>query len=79
MKTINDHKQSIAPLILKESYPALGFALFFSLFINLLMLTVPLYMLQIFDRVLTSQSIDTLIYLTIIAIFALIVMSLLLI
>lgn len=77
MKTINDHKQSIAPLILKESYPALGFALFFSLFINLLMLTVPLYMLQIFDRVLTSQSIDTLIYLTIIAIFALIVMSLL--
>lgn len=73
----HDKHTSLAPLILKESYPTLWFALFFSLFINLLMLTVPLYMLQLFDRVLTSQSVDTLIYLTIIAIFALIIMSLL--
>lgn len=51
----------------------------FSCFINILMLTVPLYMLQIFDRVLSSQSIDTLVYLTLFAILALAVMASLLI
>ncbi len=34
---------------------------FFSLFLNLLMLAGPLYMLQVYDRVLTSQNVDTLI------------------
>ncbi len=36
----------------------------FSLFLNLLMLAGPLYMLQVYDRVLTSQNMDTLIALT---------------
>lgn len=40
----------------------------FSLFINVMMLTVPIYMLQIYDRVLTSRSQDTLIMLTILAV-----------
>jgi ABC-type protease/lipase transport system fused ATPase/permease subunit len=40
----------------------------FSLFINLLMLVTPLYMLQIYDRVLTSQSKDTLLVLTLLAV-----------
>ena len=44
----------------------------FSAFINLLMLTAPLYMLQVFDRVLTSQSIDTLVVLSIMALVALV-------
>ena len=44
--------------------------------INILLLTLPLYMMQIFDRVLASQSIDTLLYLTIIALFALLAMAL---
>ena len=39
----------------------------FSLFINVLMLTAPLYMLQVFDRVLTSRSVETLVMLTLIA------------
>ena len=39
----------------------------FSFFINLLMLTAPLYMLQIYDRVLASRSEPTLIVLTILA------------
>jgi PrtD family type I secretion system ABC transporter len=39
--------------------------------INLLMLTSPLYMLQIYDRVIVSQHVDTLIYLTIMAAVAL--------
>ncbi|MFN3235216.1 MAG: type I secretion system permease/ATPase [Gammaproteobacteria bacterium] len=41
----------------------------FSFFTNLLMLTLPIYMLQIFDRVLPSRSYETLLYLTIIALF----------
>ena len=39
----------------------------FSFFINLLMLTAPLYMLQIYDRVLASRSEPTLIVLTVLA------------
>lgn len=39
----------------------------FSFCINLLMLTAPIYMLQIYDRVLTSRSYDTLLFLTAIA------------
>lgn len=38
----------------------------FSFFINALMLTVPLYMLQIYDRVLASSSTNTLLLLTIV-------------
>jgi len=40
----------------------------FSLFINLLMLVSPIYMLQVYDRVLTSRSEDTLIMLTVLAV-----------
>ena len=47
----------------------------FSLCINLLMLTAPLYMLQMFDRVLVSRSTDTLILLTAIAGAALLVLA----
>ncbi|MEM8844871.1 MAG: type I secretion system permease/ATPase [Pseudomonadota bacterium] len=47
----------------------------FSLLINLLMLAVPLYMLQVFDRVLASRSWDTLILLTIITIVAVLSMA----
>ena len=43
--------------------------IFFSFLVNLLMLTVPLFTLQLYDRVLVSQSADTLFYLTFIAIF----------
>ncbi|HZS85028.1 MAG TPA: type I secretion system permease/ATPase [Stellaceae bacterium] len=48
----------------------------FSLCINLLTLVSPLYMMQLFDRVLSSRSNDTLIMLTVIAAGALAVLSL---
>ncbi|EEE36980.1 alkaline protease (AprA) secretion protein aprD [Rhodobacteraceae bacterium KLH11] len=46
---------------LRGGFFAIGF---FSLILNLLMLAGPLYMLQVYDRVLTSQNMDTLIALT---------------
>lgn len=47
----------------------------FSLCINLLMLAVPIYMLQVYDRVLTSHSLETLVLLTIWAIGAVALMA----
>ena len=49
----------------------------FSFFLNLLYLVSPLYMLQIYDRVLTSGQRPTLLYLTIIAAVALLVLGIL--
>lgn len=49
----------------------------FSLVVNLLLLAMPLYMLQIYDRILPSRSIDTLLFLSIIAGGALVVLGLL--
>ncbi len=43
----------------------LFWAFVFSVFVNLLMLTGPLYMLQVYDRVLSSRSVETLVALTI--------------
>ncbi|MBI37608.1 MAG: type I secretion system permease/ATPase [Alphaproteobacteria bacterium] len=51
--------------------------IFFSAFINLLMLVAPLYMLQVYDRVLMSKSYETLTALTIIAMGCLVVYGLL--
>ncbi len=47
--------------------PILGF----SLVSNLLLLVSPLYMLQVYDRILTSGSKDTLVWITLIAVFLL--------
>ena len=49
----------------------------FSCFMNILMLTNAIYMLQIYDRVLSSNSYDTLIFLTLIAVFALLIYAVL--
>jgi PrtD family type I secretion system ABC transporter len=57
--------------------PFFGYAGLFSLAINLLLLVPPLYMLQVFDRVLASRSNETLAMLTIAAVVALLVMALL--
>jgi PrtD family type I secretion system ABC transporter len=53
---------------------AVGFVSFFA---NILMLTVPLYMLQIFDRVIAARSRETLIYLTVAAVGGLLFFGLL--
>jgi len=55
---------------LRRCRQALTAAIVFSFVINLLMLTASLYSLQLFDRVLTSRSIDTLLYLSLLALIA---------
>ncbi|MGX5848281.1 type I secretion system permease/ATPase [Mesorhizobium sp. PL10] len=47
----------------------------FSLIVNLLVLTTSVYMLQVYDRVLTGRSVETLVYLTVIATVALLAMG----
>ena len=63
-----------AILASKKSFIIVGF---FSLFVNLLMLVPPLYMLQLYDRVLTSRSEGTLYMLTGIVIILFITLALL--
>ncbi|TGQ29023.1 type I secretion system permease/ATPase [Mesorhizobium sp. M00.F.Ca.ET.216.01.1.1] len=43
----------------------------FSLLINILLLVIPLYLMQVYDRVLPSSSVETLLYLSAIAVMAL--------
>ena len=65
----------------RQAFTACGSAVMatavFSFFLNLLMLVVPLYMLQVFDRVLSSRSEATLLMLTIIAGFMLLILGVL--
>lgn len=49
---------------------------FFSLLFNLLMLTIPLYLVQLYTRILTSESLETLLVLSLAAVFALFFASL---
>jgi len=49
----------------------------FSLFANLLMLTGPMYMLQVYDRVLSSGSVETLVALSLLMVFLYVIMGLL--
>ncbi|MBV2358948.1 type I secretion system permease/ATPase [Thalassococcus sp. CAU 1522] len=53
----------------RQSRPYYWFVALFSLFVNLLMLTGPLYMLQVYDRVLGSRSEATLIALSVLVVF----------
>ncbi len=54
---------------------ALWAAAGFSLFVNLLQLAVPLFMLQVFDRVLVGGSLETLGLLALLAVAALVAMA----
>ena len=69
------------PTFLSDAFrvirPGFATAIFFSFFINLLAFVGPLYMLQIYDRVLGSRNIGTLVTLTVIAGVLLIVYALL--
>jgi len=53
---------------LQQTRPAIIIAVVFSLFINLLALVSPLYMLQVYDRVLASRNSLTLLFITLLAV-----------
>ncbi len=53
---------------LLKSKSAFVFIGIFSMFINILALTSPLYMLQLYGRVVTSRSLDTLLFLTLLVV-----------
>jgi ATP-binding cassette, subfamily C, bacterial EexD len=57
---------------LRACRASMGTAMMFSFFINLLTLTVPLYIMEIFQRVLISRSAETLVLLTVMALIALV-------
>ena len=69
MKSSNKHTASLAEkspvraaiFSMRKAWIAVGVL---SLFVNILMLTGPIYMLQVYDRVITSQSMSTLIALS---------------
>lgn len=61
----------------RQSRPYYWFVGIFSLFVNILMLTGPMYMLQVYDRVLGSRSEATLIALSVLVIFLYSMMGLL--
>lgn len=78
---MNQHKQTSDTQellgVIKLSKRSFYFTAFVSLFINLLMLVPPLYMLQLYDRVLASRSEETLLMLTVIVIVMFAVMGVL--
>jgi PrtD family type I secretion system ABC transporter len=65
--------QRLTPLnnVIRIAQPVVWTLLVLSLFANMLRLTIPLYMLQLMERVLSSRSEDTLLYLTLMAAVAL--------
>lgn len=61
------HEPTVLEKAMQAAKPALGFAIFLGFFINLLALVAPMYMMQVYDRVIMSRNMTTLLMLTIIA------------
>ncbi|MEE7493522.1 type I secretion system permease/ATPase [Methylobacterium oryzae] len=75
---MGDHSlQSALTIGLRSLRPVLATAMAFGLFINLLLFVSPLYMLQIYDRVIPSRNETTLAGITLIAAFGLAVYAIL--
>lgn len=68
-------QKTVFKQVRKKLFALMGLLIGFSLFINLLVLSIPLYMLQVYNRVLSSYSIDTLALLSVIVVAALFTMS----
>ncbi len=72
----NSAQQELKQLLMSIRGPIMSVGLF-SFFVNLMMLVVPIYMMQLFDRVLSSRSESTLIALTVITLGLLLIMGIL--
>jgi PrtD family type I secretion system ABC transporter len=71
------HEESPLKPFVRQARIGLIALIGFGFLTNMLMLVMPLYMIQVFDRVLNSGSFETLLFLTIIAVLALMVMGVL--
>jgi ATP-binding cassette subfamily C protein/ATP-binding cassette subfamily C exporter for protease/lipase/ATP-binding cassette subfamily C protein EexD len=75
------NRASTAPNPLSEAFRACRFSFavvgVFSLVMNALMLAMPLYMLQVYDRVLGTGRVETLVVLTVMAVAALLILGVL--
>lgn len=69
-----NNEQPLAKYLLKTRR-ALAYAFLFSFAINLLMLSMSLYSLQVLDRVISSHSMETLFLMTLLVVFMLVVMG----
>jgi ATP-binding cassette, subfamily C, bacterial RsaD len=69
MSKRNGAKPTILDQAVLVARPAVITAMVFSFFINVLALVSPLYMMQVYDRVLTSRNVATLVVLTLICVF----------
>ncbi|MFT4619140.1 MAG: PrtD family type I secretion system ABC transporter [Polaromonas sp.] len=61
----------------RDNLPLYGIAFIFSFFVNMLLLTGPIFMMQVYDRVLGSRSEETLLTLTLLVVFLYAMMGLL--
>ncbi len=68
-KTPSAGPQTVLDAGLRAAKPALIAVVVFSFVVNLLMLAGPLYMMQVYDRVLSSRNLTTLLFLTLILAF----------
>jgi PrtD family type I secretion system ABC transporter len=76
-RTKKPNKDNLLSRGFRATRPAFLTAIFFSFFINILAFVGPLYMLQVYDRVLASRNYMTLLFLTLIAAFLLLVYAVL--
>jgi ATP-binding cassette subfamily C protein len=67
-RSIGDARTSLGD-VFRQNVPLFGSVFLFSVFVNLLMLSGPIYMLQVYDRVLSSRSEETLLTLTLLIAF----------
>ncbi len=72
---LNNKRSTALDLAVADCRKAVGIVALISLAINLLMLTQPLYMIQVYDRVLVSGHVETLVLLTLIATAALLLLA----
>lgn len=74
---MSSHPKTFLQEALEKTRTAFIYSAIFSFFINLLMIALPLYSMQVFDRVISSASVETLLMLSLATAFTFFIMGLL--
>ncbi len=72
VEAVSANKQNLLTSAWRKSYAGLAAVGIFSVFINILKLATPIYVLQLLDRLVASRSLETLVMLTLIVLVAII-------